>query len=146
MTSALIRADGGASDPGGIAAAMASVALSSHPWSCAACTFLNEEPTADRCAVCDTPHPHPHRKPPAPGGGGGVGGKCRIGIHVADVASRVSAGSALFGWAKLRASSAYHHGPNADSDEVRFSRQEAPGGVQREIVACVKQLTGPGRI
>eukprot|EP00802_Teleaulax_amphioxeia_P010834 Tamp_10864.p1 GENE.Tamp_10864~~Tamp_10864.p1 ORF type:complete len:571 (+),score=151.14 Tamp_10864:48-1715(+) len=46
--------------------------------------------------------------------GGDDAATCRIGIHVADVAARVPTNSPLFEWARLRASSAYHHGPSDD--------------------------------
>jgi exoribonuclease R len=46
--------------------------------------------------------------------GAGDMATCRIGIHVADVAARVPTNSPLFEWARVRASSAYHHGPSDD--------------------------------
>jgi exoribonuclease R len=42
------------------------------------------------------------------------GGNVRLGIHIADVASRVPVNSSLFLWAKERVSSAYHGGVNED--------------------------------
>ena len=41
---------------------------------------------------------------------GAMDGRRVLGIHVADVASRVPAGSVLYEWARLRASSAYNSG------------------------------------
>ncbi|KAJ1630729.1 hypothetical protein T492DRAFT_839785 [Pavlovales sp. CCMP2436] len=41
---------------------------------------------------------------------------CTIGIHVADVASRIPCTSPLFAWARARASSAYHGGIGGESE------------------------------
>ena len=51
-----------------------------------------------------------------PGGGGHSLGRAaakkvvRLGVHIADVASRVPCGSPLYAWARERISSAYHGG------------------------------------
>jgi hypothetical protein len=46
-----------------------------------------------------------------------ISASVRLGIHIADVASRVGCGSTLFAWARARASSCYHSGVAADGSE-----------------------------
>jgi hypothetical protein len=73
-------------------------------------------------------------RPPAPAG------RCRIGIHVADVACRVPAHSPLFEWARVRAASAYHHGPGDDDHDAAAAAGGGGGGGGGSVPMMPPQL------